>query len=346
MMNLRNLIISILVFSFSLFANGIEKISVSVDRHYYRIFVQLAYPEKVVFLKDPKRDLLVLKLNNRSIFKKEFYSVLIKGDKGIITVLVKNPKLDTAKAWVSETGNLLKIFIPIKNGRSSFVVVVDPGHGGKDSGAYYHGFMEKNINIAIAKKLYKLLLKDPRIKPYLTRKGDYFVPLGSRQKFTAKVGADLFISIHANANPKHPNRSGTEFYILSDKGIYRKWIDIALHPEEAEKFFSPYIAKNKKLRSKVAKNTLEITQDEGEDFANILKHYWCEYLGKELHCLGIYKRNFAVLKVPGVPTILIEVGYMTNKHDLKLITNDKVQWKIAKTIYRAILDYFGLKPLN
>ena len=343
---LRYLITLILIVSVTIFANGIRRISVSVDKHYYRIFIELSRPEKILFLKDPKRDLIVLKLNNTSVFKKEYYSVIVKGDRGIITILVKNPRLNTAGAWASETGNLVKLFIPLKNKKSLFVVVIDPGHGGKDSGATYYGYSEKWINLAIAKKLYELLLKDPRIKPYLTRRGDYFISLASRQKYTAKVGADLFISIHANANPHNPLRSGAELYILSDRGIYRKWLDIALHPEEAKKFFSPYIASNKHLRSKVAKNTLEITQDEGEDFANILKHYWCKYLGTELPCLGIFKRNFAVLKVPGVPTVLVEVGYMTNKHDLKLITNDKFQWKIAKTIYRTILDYFGLKPIK
>ena len=80
-----------------------------------------------------------------------------------------------------------------------------------------------------------------------------------------------------------------------------------------------------------------------EEFAKILRRYWCRYLGRYIPCGGIYRRSFAVLKVPGVPTVLVEIGYMTNRRELKLLTDPHYQWLIAKTIYRAILDYFNLK---
>ena len=336
--------INLLFLTLSVFANGIERITVSVDKNYYKVFITLTHPTGLKVFKDTKRDLLVLKLNNHERFSKDYYSVIIKGDRGLITLLVKNPKLDVSRAVVKERYRNVYIFIPFKKRFSKYVVVIDPGHGGKDSGAVYYGVKEKELNLAVAKKLYTLLVKDGRFKVYLTRKGDYFVSLASRQKFAAKVGADLFISIHANAAPRNPKARGVEFYILSDKGKLQKFEDLDNHPEEAKDFFSESIVKNRLLRRGVLKTTLEITQDEGEELAQMLCESWLRTLGETIPCHGIYKRAFAVLKVPGIPTVLVEVGFMTNRRELELLKNPRVQWEIAKALYRGILEYFNLKP--
>ena len=333
--------------SLVVFAQKVEQISVGVDKHLYRVYITLTHPSWFKFIKDPKRDLLIIKVPNDKKFEREFYSVLIKGSKNLITLLVKNPKLDVYRAKAIKRYRTIVVLIPFKNTRNApYKIVIDPGHGGKDSGAIYGGVKEKVVNYQIALKLYHLLKEDPRFKPYLTRWGDRYISLAGRQKFTAKVGADLFISIHANANPYNPNRRGVEFYVLSDKGIRLKIRDLVEHPEHAKAFFSETIAHNRYLTKEVAKTTLEITQDEGEEFARILQHLWCINLRNLIPCRGIYKRAFAVLKVPGVPAILVEVGYLSNPTDRKILLNPSDQWKIARTIYRAILEYFDLKPLK
>ena len=336
--------ISLFLLSLSLFAQHVTKIAVGTDKNYYKIFLTFNGKPKYKLFKDPKRDIITLKLENTYRFSREFYSTTIVGEKNLITIFVRNPKLDTARAKVVRKYRTLVLYIPFKRKKpAKYVVVIDPGHGGKDPGATYYGYKEKNINLAVAKKLYYLLSKDPRFKVYLTRKGNYFVSLAGRQKFTAKVGADLFISLHCNANPFKPYRRGAEFYVLSDKGIYRKWRDLAVHPAEAENFLDPKMVRDRTVRKKVIKTSLEFTQEEGEEFAKVVRHYWCRFLSREIPCGEIYKRSFAVLKVPGVPTLLVEMGYMTNRRDLYILTNNRYQWSIARTLYRAILDYFNLK---
>jgi N-acetylmuramoyl-L-alanine amidase len=339
------LFLTISLFFFSSFAQRVEKISVRADRYYYRITLTFNGKPWFKFFKDPKRDILTLKTENTYRFDKTYYSVRIVGERNLITIFVKNPKLDTSKARVIRRYHSLVVLIPIKNlKRVKYVVVIDPGHGGKDSGAHYYGVKEKDINLSVAKKLYYYLQRDGRFKVYLTRKGDYFISLGERQKFTAKVGADLFISIHSNANPYHPWKRGVEFYVLSDKGIYRKWIDLAVHPREARHFIDDHMVRDRYVRKKVIKTALEFTQDEGEELAESLRRVWCHRLAKYIPCGGIYKRSFAVLKVPGVPTVLVELGYMTNKRDLKYLTDPRFEWSIAKTLYLGILDYLNLSP--
>jgi len=268
----------------------------------------------------------------------------VVGERNLITIFVRNPQLSTAKAKVVRKYRTLVVLIPFKHRKFfKYTVVIDPGHGGRDSGATYFGVKEKEINFAVALKLYKLLKEDGRFKVYLTRKGDYFVSLTHRQKFTAQVGADLFISIHANANPYKPYKRGAEFYVLSEKGKYQKFVDLATHPSHALHFLDEDMVRDYAVRKKVLKTTLEFTQEEGEEFAKIARRYWCKYLERFIPCGGIYKRSFAVLKVPGVPTVLVEIGYMSHRGELNLLTNSRYQWSIAKTLYRAILDYFNLK---
>jgi len=332
------------LFILSAFAQRVVSLSVGLDKNYYKIFITFDGKPWFKLFKDPKRDLITLKLENEHRFNREFYSVRVVGEKNLITIFVRNPQLSTAGAKVIRKYRTLVVLIPFKRKKFfKYTVVVDPGHGGKDSGATYFGVKEKDINLSVALKLYKLLKEDGRFKVYLTRKGDYFVSLAERQKFTAKVGADLFISIHANANPYKPNKRGAEFYVLSDRGKYRKFVDLATHPSKAVEFLDDDMVWDYTVRKKVLKTTLEFTQEEGEEFAKILRRYWCRYLGRYIPCGGIYRRSFAVLKVPGVPTVLVEIGYMTNRRELKLLTDPHYQWLIAKTIYRAILDYFNLK---
>jgi N-acetylmuramoyl-L-alanine amidase len=252
--------------------------------------------------------------------------------------------LDVGGAIVRRLGSNLYIFIPFKGKHYKYTVVIDPGHGGKDTGAIYYGVEEKKINLSIAKKLYALLRRDGRFNVYMTRYDDRYVPLGERQIIAAKAGADLFISIHANAAPKNPRAKGVEFYILSDRGIYQKFLELSKDPKKALNFFSWSVVKNRSLRSKVIKSTLQITRDEGEELAEFLCYEWGKITSKYIPCNGIYERAFAVLKVPGVPTVLVETGFMTNREELKKLTNSFVQWKIAESLYLGILDYFNLKP--
>jgi len=338
-----SLLISLL-FSLITFGGGVERISVAVDKNYYKIFIKLSSPSVVRVTKDPKRDLIAVELRNDKEFSKSFYSVVVKGSKNLVTILVKNPNLDTSRASVRVSGRGVFVFIPFKGKFSKYVVVIDPGHGGKDGGATYYGVKEKEINLAIAKKLYALLKRDGRFEVYMTRYDDRFVSLTDRQLIAAKVGADLFLSIHSNAAPRKPSATGVKFYILSDEGIAQKFLDLARNPQKALNFFSRSVVWNRSVRYKVIKSSLEITRDQGEELAEFLCSEWQKLVSRYIPCNGIYERAFAVLKVPGVPSVLVETGFMTNKRELEKLKDSFVQWKIAESLYLGILDYFNLQP--
>ena len=326
-----------------LFGEDVKEIKATVKENLYKISLFLESPLKCkpLLFSDLKRHILVLKLKNNRIFFKNFYSVSVVGEKNCVIFFFKNPKLELKKAKMSYTRKGVIINIPIiEQSKSKYVIVIDAGHGGKDPGATYFGVKEKNINLSVAKKLFKLLSEDSRFKVYLTRRGDYFVSLADRQLFTAKVEANLFISIHTNADPNTPTHRGVSFYILSNKGIKEKLRDLIENPKERNKFINLFPKPDRALLKETIKGMLLYNQLGGEKFALTLRSLWCKYLSKYIPCGGINKRAFAVLKTPGVPSVLVELGFMTNKRDLKLLISQRVQERIAEVIYRAIVLYF------
>ena len=339
------LLLAINLLFHSAFAEKIKNIWISPDKNFYKIFLlfdKTLYRKPLLF-SDIKRHFLVLSIPNdiKTGFYKDYYSVAIIGENNSVVILCKNPKFFLKKTKVYLYRKLIEIKIPYKSGKKrKYVIVIDPGHGGKDPGAIYYGVKEKDINLAIAKDLYSLLAKNPRFKVYLTRKGDYFVSLKDRQIFTSKVRADLFISIHTNADPEAPYRRGSSFYILSYRGAESKLKALLKNPKERKLFINLYPTPGKRLTISTLKALFLYTRLEGKTFAEILRHYWCKTLDKTIPCGKIYKRSFAVLKVPGVPTVLVEIGFMTNKKELHRLTSKYFQRKIAKVIYKAILDYF------
>ncbi len=327
----------------SAFAEKIKNIWVSHDKRFYKIFLLLdrRIHYKPLLFSDIKRHTLVVNIPNDTKFYKDFYSVAVIGETNTIVILCKNPKLSLKATKVYLHKRLIEIKIPFKYTKTKkYVIVIDPGHGGKDPGAIYYGVKEKDINLAVARDLYSLLSKDKRFKVYLTRKGDYFVSLKERQIFTSKVGADLFISIHTNADPEAPYRHGSSFYILSSRGAESKLKALLKNPKERKEFLNLYPRPKNFLVKSTLKAMFLYTRLEGKNFAEILRHYWCKKLNKTIPCGKIYKRSFAVLKVPGVPTVLVEMGFMTNRKELYRLKSKTYQREIAYIIYKAILDYF------
>ena len=336
-------IVAINFFLNPLFGKDIKEIKATVKGNLYKIILYLERPlrYKPRLFSDLGRHILVLKLRNKGKFFKDFYSVSIIGEKDCVIFFFKNPKLELKRTKVFLNKESVIVSVPItKRKISKYVIVIDPGHGGKDPGATYFGVREKDINFSVARKLFKLLSKDSRFEVYLTRKGDYFVSLADRQLFTAKVKADLFISIHTNADPNTPNHRGVSFYILSDRGLEEKLRDLMKNSKERRKFINLFPKPDRALLRETIKGMLLYNQLGGERFALTLRSQWCKYLSKYIPCGGIYKRAFAVLKTPGVPSVLVELGFMTNKRDLKLLISQKFQERVAEVIYKAIRLFF------
>ncbi len=223
------------------------------------------------------------------------------------------------------------------------VIVVDAGHGGKDPGAIgYGGIREKDVNLAIAKKVAYYLRRDGRFRVILTRKGDYFVPLHRRAEIALRNRADLFISIHSDAAPRrNPRARGTQVFALSYKRAVEKKHQILRNRSYARLV----LGEAANIRSGLVKRVLadlaiDVTLSESLYFARLLSKEMKRVIGKDVHFKGINRAGFAVLKTPGIPSVLVETGFITNPSEARKLRDPEFQRKVAWSIYRAIVRYF------
>ena len=223
------------------------------------------------------------------------------------------------------------------------VIVIDAGHGGKDPGAIgYGGIREKDINLAIALKVAHYLRRDGRFKIVLTRKGDYFVKLHRRAEIALRNRADLFISIHSDAAPKKdPRARGTQVFALSYKRAAEKKRQILKNRRYARLVLGDAAdIRSTVVRRVLADLAMDVTLKESVYFARILSQELKRVLGRGVYFKGIRRAGFAVLKTPGIPSVLVETGFITNPREARKLRNPEFQRKIAWSIYRAIVRYF------
>lgn len=223
------------------------------------------------------------------------------------------------------------------------VIVVDAGHGGKDPGAIgYGGLREKWVNLAIARKVAQFLQEDERFKVILTRDGDYFIPLHKRAEIALKNKADLFISIHSDAAPhKNPRAKGTQVFALSYQRAAEKKEQIL----SSRRYAKLVLGDAADIRSGVVKKVLadlaiDVTLTESVYFARLLSNELKNVIGEDVYFKGINRAGFAVLKTPGIPSVLVETGFITNPSEANKLKDPEFQRKVAWSIYRAIVRYF------
>lgn len=218
-------------------------------------------------------------------------------------------------------------------------IVIDAGHGGEDPGAIgYKKSKEKTVVLSIAKKLQKLINKNPKLNAILSRKGDYFVNLSKRPKIAQDNNAIAFISIHADS-VKRRGANGASVYVLSKKGGTTKFIKQLEKSENATDIFGNYksITDDKSLNTIMTNLARENKKHESYKLAqNILIQL--KKVGK-LHKKTPQKANFIVLKTPAIPSVLVEVAFISNPADEKRLNNSYQQNRIAESIYKGIVNY-------
>ncbi len=221
------------------------------------------------------------------------------------------------------------------------VVVIDPGHGGRDPGSIgVTGKKEKDINLAIAKKLGNLIskrLKD--VKVVYTRKDDRFVELYKRGKIANANDGKLFISIHANSLRRKPSKTrGFEVYLLRP-GRTKEAIEIA----ELENSVIKYEENPDRYKKLTDENFILISMARSsfmrfsETFADYLNNEWKKEVS--IPTRGIKQAGFYVLVGASMPGVLIETGFLSNKKDEKYLSSNKGQQEIAEAIFKAVLKY-------
>ncbi|MGQ9610275.1 MAG: N-acetylmuramoyl-L-alanine amidase [bacterium] len=207
-------------------------------------------------------------------------------------------------------------------------IVIDPGHGGKDPGAIgISGLQEKAVVLDIAKRLKNLL--DDRYTVYLTRDSDIYMPLEERTIFANEKGADIFISLHVNSC-KNPTNRGIETYYLSLASDEEARLTAALENATSEK----NIKEIGSLITKVLKNA---KIEESSNFARIVQSSLCKNTGAFNR--GVKKAPFIVLIGVDAPSILIELGFISNTQDEELLKDNGYKNELATALMNAIEDY-------
>lgn len=223
-------------------------------------------------------------------------------------------------------------------------IALDPGHGGEDPGAIgRRGNYEKNIVLAIAKRLKKRIDAQPNMRAMLTRDGDYFVPLGMRVQKARKVRADLFISIHADAFVR-PTARGSSVFALSEKGASSTAARWLADKENAADLIGGVNIKTHDRQ--LASVLLDLsTTAQINDSLRVGRAVLNEIGGiNHLHKNAVEQAGFAVLKAPDIPSILIETAFISNPEEEAKLTDNRYQEQMAEAIMNGIISYFSKNP--
>ena len=222
------------------------------------------------------------------------------------------------------------------------VVIIDPGHGGKDPGAIGPtGLKEKEVTLGIALYLEKLL-KKADIPTYLTRSKDEFVYLEDRTNFANQKNGFVFVSLHANSVLNHrPSAAGIETFLLSSKYIGASARDVADRENRASRA-------HPELDTDLAKIIADLEESANIkysfDFADIIQKKLVEYL--KLENRGIKQAPFVVLKGANMAAVIVEVGFISNPKEEKLLKTNKFRENAAQALFEAIKYYIENTPDN
>ncbi|WP_229414215.1 N-acetylmuramoyl-L-alanine amidase [Zemynaea arenosa] len=223
-------------------------------------------------------------------------------------------------------------------------IALDPGHGGEDPGASgRRGTREKDVVLAVAKRLKDKLENVPNVRVMLTRDGDYFVPLGKRVEKARAVQADLFVSIHADGFVS-PTARGSSVFVLSEKGATStaaRWLANTQNLSDA------IGGVNLKSQDKqLAGVLLDLsTTAQINDSMKLAKAVLSEIGGiNRLHRGEVEQAGFVVLKAPDIPSILVETAFISNPEEEAKLTDNGYQDQLADAITKGIKQYFAKNP--
>jgi N-acetylmuramoyl-L-alanine amidase len=221
------------------------------------------------------------------------------------------------------------------------VVVIDAGHGGDHPGAGRHGVVERDITLKVALKLGKLISAGcPDVKVVYTRTEDKTVELKERCKIANDANGDLFISIHVNAVENSSTTRGTETFILGESG-QKENLEVVMRE-------NGYMTEEQAFPGEdhaLALIRQQIYSEWSNSFATIVQKHYVK--GTDIKKdRGVKSGRLHVLRNTAMPSILTEIGFMTNTEDFNYIKTEKGQNEIAKALYKAFVEYKTLREKN
>lgn len=226
-------------------------------------------------------------------------------------------------------------------------IAIDAGHGGEDPGALgHHGTYEKNVVLPIAAELRALIRQQPGMRAFMTREGDYFVPLNKRVDKARRVDADMFISIHADAALR-PEANGASVYVLSPSGATSaaaRWL--ANQENRSDRIGG--VRRRTMFDRQARRLLMEMSaQRRALDSKRLASKVLRRIDGvAPLHKDRVESAGFVVLKTPDIPSILVETAFLSNPDDEKRLTTPRHQRELARAIFDGILDYLGIGQKN
>lgn len=244
---------------------------------------------------------------------------------------------ETPSSFVAKAGNSSSA--KSKNNNAKKVIVLDPGHGGQDPGAIgVSGIYEKNITLAMGRELKAMLDSTGKYKVYLTRNSDVFIPLRDRIKIARRYDADLFMSIHADS-ALNRSAKGLSVYTLSENASDKEAAALAERENKADVISGLNLVEHSKEVSDILINLAQReTMNRSSEFATFM----VQEMRQSVKLVDNTHRfaGFAVLKAPDVPAVLLEMGYLSNKTEEKLLQQKSYRKKLADCASEAIEKYF------
>ncbi|EHM54917.1 N-acetylmuramoyl-L-alanine amidase [Cardiobacterium valvarum F0432] len=254
------------------------------------------------------------------------------------------PATVTVERKISATGKVEKqsnIIAPASISKKTIVVAIDPGHGGKDTGAVNpgSGLREKDVVLQIAHRLKQHINSKKGFSAFLTRSDDTYIPLPERPSSARRRGADLFISIHADA-VENSTPSGSSVYILSTKGATTA---IGKYLERTENSVDlRWGVDVSKYDDDIQQALLGMQQEATIESSYILAQKTLNELGRigKVHKGQVQRANFVVLRSPDIPSMLVETAFISNPDEARKLASPAYQEQLAQGIANGVVSYY------
>lgn len=234
----------------------------------------------------------------------------------------------------------------IPRGNRDVVVVLDPGHGGKDPGAIgSKRTSEKQVVLAIARQLKAYIDRQPGMRAVLTRNGDYYIGLRERMAIARRHNADLFVAIHADAFDNH-NSHGASVFALSQRGATSEAARWLAAKENYSELGGVNLSKLHDQNGVIRSVLIDLSQTATISASLQLGHQVLRDLNHitDLHSHKVEQARFMVLKSPDIPSLLIETGFISNPREEMNLNNPRYQARLCQAIGNGIKSYFWEYP--
>lgn len=276
----------------------------------------------------------------------ETKDVTLKMDTSITTPInAGNEQTPNKEVATKEVGSEKIINKPaIKGDLRLITIAIDAGHGGEDPGARgANGSHEKDITLAVAKKLKEKIDAEPNMRGILTRDGDYFIPLHGRVVKARNMRADLFVSIHADAFVT-PDARGSSVFALSERGATSASARYLAKIENESDLIGGVSLEDKDPN--LARTLLDLSQTATINDSLKLGKSVLGNIGKinKLHKGSVEQAAFAVLKSPDIPSILVETAFISNPEEEQKLNDEGYQYQLVGAILTGIKKYFASNP--